>query len=181
MKKESIVQFICFATKLEPEDFSPLWKEFAKSTKADSINLYEVKKKEKNRFRYISRLSSKSTDFRFAFMKERNSDHFPEQTAKVIQLGGYSAVQLQAAKKKKSNEVKVMAFMEENTIDLDFCKKQEYSTLDIYEAYYENCKYSYIMEFVLPDSEVELLVGNLNAHGGIDVMNQINPLVNASY
>ncbi len=179
MKKESIVQFVCFATKLEPAEFSPLWKEFAKGSQADSINLYEVQKKDKNRFRYISRLSSKNADFRFAFMKGRNSDHFPEQSAKVIQLGGYSTIQLQAAKKKKANEVKVMAFMEQNSFDLDFCKQQEYSSLDIYEAYYENCKYSYIMEYVLPEAEAEGLVEKLNAHGGIDVTNNINALVNA--
>lgn len=179
MKKESIVQFVCFATKLEPAEFSPLWKEFAKSSKADSINLYEVKKKEKSRFRYISRLSSHNADFRFAFMKGRNSDHFPEQTAKVIQLGGYSTIQQEGAKKKKPNEVKVMAFMEENTYALDFCKKQEYSSLDIYQAYYENCKYSYIMEYVLPLTGVDSLVEKLTAHGGIDVMNPVDQLVSA--
>lgn len=170
MKKDSIVQFVCFATKLEPEDFNPLWKEFAKVSKADIVDLYEVQKKEKNRFRYISRMGSKDSDFRFAFMKGRNSDHFPEQSAKVIQLGGYSTLQLQADKKKKPNEVKIMAFMEENSFDLDFCKAQEYSSLNIYEAYFENCKYSYIMEYIVPKTHADELVEKLTAHGGMQVM-----------
>jgi hypothetical protein len=180
MKKDSIVQYVCFATKLEPAEFSPLWKEFAKRfTHASSISLYEVPKKDKSRFRYISRLTSKGSDFRFAFMKERNSDHFPEQAAKVIQLGGYSPIQVQT-KKTTKKDVKVLAFLDKNNFDVDFCQQQQYISLDIYEAYFENCRYSYIMEYYVQEKELPLLLEQLSAHGGIEVTHYINPLVNTA-
>jgi hypothetical protein len=170
MKKESIVQFISFVTNLELEDFSTAWDHFAKELKkgADEIRLFEAVKKPKNRFRYISILESKTADFRFAFMKGRNSETFPERNVKVVQLGGYSAVQIQHANGTTKNTARVMAFLEPNNFDIDYCKKLSYSHLNIYEAYFENSAFSYIAEFFVPVADAPALLQQLEEKGGMN-------------
>jgi hypothetical protein len=163
MKKESIVQFVGFATKLEFEDFAPTWEQFARQFQrgGKGIYLYEGEKKGSNRARYISIIDSKTADFRFAFMKGRASENFPEQNVKVIQLGGYSASQVQFANGTPKNATRVMAFLDPNNHDIAFCKKQAYTYLNIYEAYYENCSYSNIAEFLVPAASAASLIVNL--------------------
>lgn len=180
MKKDTIVQFICFASKLDKEEFIPLWSEFAKKYKNPSgeINLFEVSQEKKSRFRYVCRITGSASDFRFAFMKGRNSEHFPEQAARVIQLGGYAPLQMQATKAARK-EVKLLAFMDPNHVDLEFCKQQSFTSLNIYEAYFENCTYSYIMEYYVPEKDASSLVEQLSAHGGIQVMTYMNTAVSA--
>ena len=59
-------------------------------------------------------------DFRFAFMKGRSSEHFPEHTAKVVQAGGYMPVQIQCEHDDEEDDVKVIALLVHNETDLGF-------------------------------------------------------------
>ena len=56
MKKSTIVQFVCFATNLEPDDFAPKWERYAKrlaDQNPETSLLQQVETKSK--YRYISR------------------------------------------------------------------------------------------------------------------------------
>jgi hypothetical protein len=109
-------------------------------------------------------------------MKGRNSEHFPEHAARVIQLGGYTPLQIQN-KKISPKDKKILALLDKSFFDLEFCKNQSYSSLNIYEAYFENCKYGYILEYSVPEKDASLLIEQLSAQSGIEVTVYNNTLV----
>jgi hypothetical protein len=172
MKKNTIVQFVCFITNLEFEEFSAMWERYAKQFVAGSadMTLHEATAiKGRNKYKYVSQHESSSADFKFAFMKGRNSEHFPEHNARVVLAGGYRTVQLQCNHNETKDDVKVMAFVAHNERDLDFYHQQTYRHLNIYEAYYESCAYNYIMEFFIQESDAPALVEQLKTRPGIEV------------
>ena len=103
-------------------------------------------------------------------MKEKNSEHFPEHTAKVVQAGGYVPVQVQSLNDEDKNDVKVIAFITNPETDFSFYHRQTYRHLNIYEAYYESCAYSYIMEFFIQEPEAGALVKQLKTKPGIEAV-----------
>jgi hypothetical protein len=62
--------------------------------------------------------------------------------------GGYSALQMECVAETKADESKIIIFIVDSRTDLDafrqFCV---HGKLNIYEAYYENCEFAYILEF----------------------------------
>jgi hypothetical protein len=164
MKKDIIVQFVCFNTNLEYEEFFVRWEAYAKklSGKTDTMLQEMTAVKLKTKYRYVSQHKCEATDFKFAFMKGRSQDHFPEQRAKVVNAGGYISVQFHSQRSEVKNDVKVIAFLDHNESDLDFFHQQTYRHLNIYMAYYESCTYAYILEFFLQESDAEILIEKLN-------------------
>lgn len=172
MKKDNIVQFVCFATNLGFEEFAVKWERYAKEFMADTgvmILQQAAETKSKTKYKYISQHECHEDDFRFAFMKGRSSEHFPEQTAKVIQVGGYTPVQVECLHDEERGDVKVIAFTGHNENDLNFYKQLTYRHLNIYGAYYESCTYSYIMEFFIPEADAADLIQQLKTRSGIEV------------
>lgn len=171
MKKNSVVQFVCFVTNMDFDDFIAKWEPYAKRLAGQGeIMLQErVDGRRRSKFRYISQHECDATDFRFVFMKGRDRDHFPEHKARVVHAGGYALVQLDCPYTKITDDVKVMAFVDHTNIDLDFYHRQTYRHLNIYEAYYENCAYSYIFEFFLQQSDTPVLVEQLMSQPGVEV------------
>ena len=170
MKKDKVVQFVCFVTNLKIDEFMGIWESYAKRLgAAGEVMLQETASvKGKNKFRYVSQHSCDATDFRFVFMKGRNEDDFPEHNGKVINAGGYSAVQMQCHHNDIKNDVKVMAFLDHRETDLDFFYQQTFRHLNIYEAYYESCTYSYILEYFVQEADAALLVEQLKTRAGIE-------------
>jgi len=157
MKKDKVVQFVCFVTNLKIDEFMGIWESYAKRLgAAGEVMLQETASvKGKNKFRYV-------------FMKGRNEDDFPEHNGKVINAGGYSAVQMQCHHNDIKNDVKVMAFLDHRETDLDFFYQQTFRHLNIYEAYYESCTYSYILEYFVQEADAALLVEQLKTRAGIE-------------
>ena len=48
-----------------------------------------------------------------------------------------------------------MAFVAHSETGLDYYKRQTFHYLNIYEAYFENCAYNYVLEFFLQDQEAK--------------------------
>lgn len=163
MNKDNIVQFIGFVTKLKLEDFSQTWEHYCRQFKKDpGANLLQSAAEKNNfKYRFISQHHCGTADFRFAFMKGRNSEHFPEQTAKVVQLGGYTTIQTQHDSTDSGKAVKVLAFLDHREYEIDFYKTLPCSSLNIYQAYYENCSYGYILEYFVKADEAEELTTQL--------------------
>jgi hypothetical protein len=164
MKKDTIFQFVCFDTPLTSGEFLPLWESFAEkfvSNRASAISLHQ-QEANKNKFRYISKNEWPSNDFQFVFQKGKISDKFPAGQVKVIQAGGYSPVQVEYAKKTTKDEVRIMAFVNDHRTDLDFYRQlKTYSYLNIYEAYYENSLFTYVLEFIVKEANAPAIIDQL--------------------
>ena len=73
MKKDTIVQFVCFVTNLDLEEFAPNWERYAKrfiSKNADAV-LQEQVVQSKTKYRYVSKHEWSQRDFQFSFMNEK--------------------------------------------------------------------------------------------------------------
>ena len=161
MKKDTLLQFVCFETTLGLDAFAPLWEHFVKDsgTKGPkTIILQEAQLKSK--YKYVSEHIWPQDDFQFVFMKRgRQSEQFPETGIKVIQAGGYIPLII-GDKKSNNNEdlVKIMVFTTNTRTDIPFLSNLPCNNLNVYEAYYESSMYAYILEyFVLETQSADLL------------------------
>lgn len=181
MKKERVIQFVCFITELTPEEFIPSWEAFAKKcvSEKDPV-LLQLDAETKKRYKYISQHESKGDNFLFAFMKGRNSEHFPDQKVKVLQAGGYQVAQLEYDGQIENGDVKIIAFVDHNDRDLDFYRKLlNYRHLNIYQAYYESCTYAYILEFCIPEINAPDLLRQIKTNTTTEAACYRECLVNA--
>lgn len=163
MNQNVIVQFVGFITSLESDNFIQRWEYYVKLMKEKKMkNTLQKQHSGKTRYRYISQHSGSPEDFKFAFMKKRDSEHFPEHNAKVVHIGGYTAIQLEASRNDRERNLNLMLFVKNPEADLDFYRKlPEVKKLNIYQAYFENCAYAYILEFFVGEEDAASLVTTL--------------------
>jgi hypothetical protein len=170
MKKDSIVQFVGFITGLGFDSFIDKWERYAKrliNNKSRMISQQQAGIK--SRFTYVSHHEWSAQDFQFSFMNERKSEHFPEHNVKVVQMGGYTPLQIESNHKHEYDGVKVMAFIGHAENDIEFYKQAaDYDFLNIYQAYYESCSYGYVMEFFIPEKGVAGLIEQLKKRTGVE-------------
>jgi hypothetical protein len=165
MKKDTLVQFVCFETALELDQFTPQWEHFVKESgnkKPESIILQQALSKTK--FKYISEHIWPQDDFQFVFMKGRHSEHFPESRVKVVQAGGYTPLQISHKKHDNEDVLKIMLFTANAQTDISFLTNlQTYRSLNIYQAYYESSIYAYILEYFVQEMHAADLLQQLKA------------------
>jgi hypothetical protein len=160
MRQDTIVQFVCFETSVEFDEFAPRWEYYAKrfASKEVEVTLHGQANL-KNRFKYVSQQKCPEDNFQFAFMKGRNSENFPDCNVKVFQAGGYIPVQMECMHDTDTHDVKVMFFINGSESDISLYKQLPfYRFLNIYEAYYESCSYQYILEFFVEESNARDLM-----------------------
>ncbi len=164
MKKDAIVQFVCFMTDLPFTEFVTKWDFYAAQfTNTNSQLKLQEQFECKSKFKYISQHESQGKEFDFAFMKGRNSGHFPEHKAKVIQAGGYMAQQIEYANKTEKGLVKIIAFISHDENDISSYSQLPYRFLNIYQAWYESCMYAFVMEFFVEAGRADGLLSQLKA------------------
>jgi hypothetical protein len=171
MDNNTIVQFVGFITNLDFDKFVEPWEYYVQQLNNNQEKpTLQKQTGSKSRFKYISQHPCLQGDFKFAFMNKRDSAHFPEHTVRVVHAGGYIPVQIETNRKDKGKYFNVMVFIKKQEIDLEYYRRLLlYRKLNIYQAYYENCAYSYIMEFFVkePDATgfmLQLNPGNINPH-----------------
>jgi hypothetical protein len=172
MKKNTLVQFVCFVTNLEPDEFVPKWERYAKKLidyNPETTLLQQVETKSK--YRYISQHDWQDRDVHFSFMNDRRSEHFPEHNAKVVQIGGYTLLQTERRKHIDNNDLtKLIAFISHEEYDVDYFRTLPlYSRLTIYQPYYESCSYGYVMEFFVPEIDADDLARQIKERKGTEV------------
>ena len=70
----------------------------------------------------------------------------------------------------QGDESKVFAFFIEPQADLNVYRQlSAYSTLNIYEAYYENCQYACILEFFVKNKYVSKLLEQLKQYDAAEI------------
>lgn len=171
MKKDRILHFVGFVTDVEPEDFVPQWEEYAGrfGKKNKGIILQQEQGTQyKSRFKYFSRHISDETEIRFAFMKGRNSEQFREQKVKVVQAGGYQPLQTGNGQSVQQQETRILVFAGSGIQDLGLFRQLPHRSLDIYEAYYENCLFSHVLELIVKDTTAPETLGLLKQLPGIE-------------
>ena len=166
MKKDTLVQFVCFETALELDAFTPQWEHLVKDsgTKGPkAIILQEAISK--SRYKYVSEHIWPQDDFQFIFMKRgRNSEQFPEAGIKVVQAGGYIPLIIGNKKSNNSEAVKIIVFTTNARTDISFLSNLEANNLNVYEAYYESSMYTYILEYFVSETKAADLLQQLKAN-----------------
>src|SRR5215212_525009 len=161
MKKNSIVQFVCFQTDLSLDTFIQSWEQYAKSLGKDVDVLLHKQQSGKKKFKYVSRHTSSQDDFRFVFVKGKKPEHFVDYSVRVIQAGGYIPLQIESVRDASVKESKVLVFLT-NEPDLKAFKNiGSYENLNIYQAYFESSAYSYIFEFFVGDKQLDSFLEEL--------------------
>ncbi|MFI5153935.1 MAG: hypothetical protein ACHQET_11415 [Chitinophagales bacterium] len=164
MNEKTIVQFVGFITGIEFDKFVVRWEYYVQQLKDNKMKATLQKQRStKNRYKYISQHSGNHQDFNFAFMKKRQSEHFPEHEAKVVHMGGYFPLQKESSRLDRQELVNIMVFVKELDADVDAYRQlQHYRKLNIYQAYFENCAYGYIMEFFVKDADAAKFILQLD-------------------
>jgi len=170
MKKDTIVQFVCFETTVAVSEFIPQWEEYNKliNTKQDFV--LQLESDGKSNYRYLSQHCCYDSDYQFVFKKGRRSAHFPEVEMRVKEAGGYTALQMEYSGTTQKNGSKIFVFLTAST-DLDVYKNlSSYQYLNIYQAYYESCAFINILEFFVENIHVNQLVEQLKMHNRANEM-----------
>jgi hypothetical protein len=161
MSQDTIVQFVSFETTLDREEFITKWQEYTRSNNSDRNVTMQQSAKE-NGFRYLVQHRCATGGPGFVFEKGKRSSRTPEIGITTKLAGGYSYLQSKRKNDINANECKVFAFLTSPSADLDvFRQLDANSQLNIYEAYYENCRYAYILEFFVKNKNAAELLDSL--------------------
>lgn len=164
MVKEKVVQFVCFETKLAHEQFLTQWEHFSRSVNSD-LDVILQQSELNGTFRYIAQHYCTAGELNFAFTKGKRSSRTPEPGIKTKQAGGYTILQEERKTNVQTDETKVFTFLTDATADLSIYRQlSAHNKLNIYQAYYENCSYAYILEFFVKSKYVAILQEQLKLH-----------------
>lgn len=148
MSRNKVVHFVSFETLLDTEEFNTRWQEYTRSDNIDrDVTLQQSLKG--NGFIYIAQHRCMSGEMPFVFEKARRSSRVRQIEIVTKLAGGYSKLQSERNDDPQEDETKIFAFIPEPVTDLNSYKNLSsvHGKLNIYEPYYENCKYAYILEF----------------------------------
>ena len=161
MTPNSKVQFIIFDTILPAEAFMKRWKEYTRSSNSDAdVTLQQSDRN--GAFRYIAGHRFAHEEVQFVFEKGRPSSRIPRESIKSEMAGGYSILQAGRLSDTGPGERKIFAFITDPAIDLGVYKElSQGGELNIYEPYYQNCKYSFILEYFVKSKPAQRLVEQL--------------------
>ncbi|MEP7277766.1 MAG: hypothetical protein ABI813_03905 [Bacteroidota bacterium] len=164
MGEDKIVQFVSFETTLDAEKFITQWEQYNRSVNSDlDVSLQQSEKD--GLFRYIAQHRCSVGELSFIFTRAKKSSRIPMPEIKAKQLGGYLMIQEERMNDVQVNESKVFTFQVTPGMDLDIYRQlPAHAKLNIYEAYYENCQYAYILEFFVKNKYLVTLLEQLKQH-----------------
>ena len=163
------VQFVTFETVLEADPFIDRWKEYNRSPKSD-VDVTLQQTEHNGSFRYIAQHRFTSSETQFVFSREKRSSRVAQEGIKLSLAGGYSLLQAEKLAAAGPNERKVFAFINDSRADLAVYKELSgVGKLNIYEPYYQNCKFEYILEYFIKSNQAEILVEQLKNLDTADV------------
>jgi len=169
MKANNIVHFVSFETALDREQFIKRWEDYNWSVNVDrDITLLQSEKK--GMFRYIAQHRCAAGGLSFMFTKAAKSPRLRRVEIKTNLLGGYSILQEEQKNNTHTNDSKIFVFVVSSMVDLNVYKRLSgQCKLNIYEAYYENCQYSYILEFFVRNKDVTELLEQLQQYDAAEI------------
>jgi len=170
MKKDTIVQFVCFETTLATNDFRAQFDESNKLVTGKQEVTLQQEVDGKNLYRYLSQHRLYEDDIQFSFKKEKRSAPNPEIEMRVKEIGGYMALQLECDHETAADDCKVFVFLNSAPELTIYKELLSYQYLNIYQPYYESSVYTYILEFFVDNRKVPQLIEQLKLHNRISEM-----------
>lgn len=168
MSHKGTMQFTGYITRLGLEEFAGQWEQYAKST-GNGLPVMALQQAAgaKCRYKYISQQAQSEANPRFNFTG-KGFGNFHDRRVKVEQAGGYMPLQVECRRHNENIDIKTIAFLPHRDAGLDFYRGLNYHHLNIYQAYYENCLYGYILEFFTPETILEALLQELRQRPAIE-------------
>ncbi len=169
MTEQKKVQFVCFETTLDSELFIQRWEKYTRSLNSD-LDVVLQQSEANGIFRYIAQHRFVEGELQFVFSREGRVSRVVQERIKTTQAGGYSMLQKERLHDANPGEKKVFAFLTNPRANLTLYKKLSAGSADlnIYEPYYENCKYAYILEYFVKNKHVAPLLEQLKQHDIIE-------------
>lgn len=168
MTKNTRTQFVIFETSLEAEPFFERWKEYKRSPKSDRHVTIQQGKHKKS-FRYIAQHRFEEDGLKFVFARGRNNTGAPQKSIKLTLAGGYTLLQSENVNGTNPKDSKVIAFITDPQADLQIYRElAEGGKLNIYEPYYHNCRFEYILEYFVKSDTADVLVKQLESLDTVD-------------
>jgi len=162
MKKDAIVQFVCFETNVTTDIFISQWEQYSNQVSGDHNVILQQGSEKNDRTKFISQHWCVGDDFQFVFKKGRRSSHNQEIEMKVREAGGYTAIQVECSNNSGAGVSKILVFVNINESDLPFYRSvATYQYLNIYQAYYESCTHGYVLEYFVKNSDLDNLFNQL--------------------
>jgi len=147
MRKDNKVQFVFFETTLDKEPFIKRWEQYRRSDNSD-VDVTVQQSEKDGLFSYIAQHRFETEEIQFVFAKESKSSRLAQERIKSTYAGGYLTIQSERLQDAGSNDRKVFVCLPDASSDLAAYKRLALpGSLNIYQAYYENCKFAYILEF----------------------------------
>ena len=169
MSEDLIVHFVFFETKLDSEQFIPKWHEYSQSENI-SENVTMQQSAKENGFRYIAQHHCEAGEFDFVFEKGRRSSRIRQVQIITTLAGGYSITEAAKTDHCIADESKVFAFLSESSPRLEpYIQLADKGKVNIYQAYYENCKFAYILEYFVKDENAADLLESLKQHNSVEM------------
>ncbi|MEO8111040.1 MAG: hypothetical protein ABI594_13440 [Ginsengibacter sp.] len=169
MSKDQKVQFVCFETILDKDAFIKRWEQYTRSVKSNKLVTLQQSEKS-GAFKYISQHRFEAGELLFVFSKEHRTSRVVQASIKTTQIGGYSVLQEERSHEATRGEHKLFIFLTDPKVDLTIYKGVSVPCkLNIYEAYYENCRYAYILEYFVKAKDATILQTELSLHNSDEV------------
>lgn len=171
MKEDSIVHFVCFDTTLDIAPFMRRWEDYKRSANSDAdVTMQQSVKKDS--FRYIAQHYCTAGELRFSFTKSarRSPHHAAQINITEHEAGGYSILQAERKGSLRAGENKIFVFVHSAQADVDAYRGLSvHGKLNIYSAYYENCRYAFIMEYFTPKEYTGALTEQLSQFRDVEI------------
>lgn len=169
METNEKVQFVCFETKLNKEQFAKRWEQYGRSLNSN-VNVTLQQSEKNGMFSYIAQHRLTSSELEFKFSNEGRTSRIVQVPIKTMLAGGYSILQTNRLNNTSDNESKIFIFLSDRQADFTVYKKLfAPENLNIYEAYYENCIYSYILEYYVKTRDAAILLAQLKEYNMADI------------
>ena len=164
MKQGQVMQFVYFETILNPQQFIAQWEHFTRSSNGD-LDVRIHQSEQNGLLSYIAQHCCMENQFQFIFEKARRSSKQREVYIKAELAGGYSPLQIERTNDVRADERRVFAFVVNSKDNLDIYRQLcPGCDLNIYQPYYENCSYAYVLEFFLKTQDANALLDQLKHH-----------------
>ena len=169
MRNLNIVQFVCFETTLPSDQFIRRWEEYHGSENSDTDVTLQQREGEKI-YKYLAQHRGAGNELRFFFSKGAHSPRIRRELITTKQAGGYLVLQQERMTGTRGDEGKIFVFLTSPQVNLNVYRQISIDAqLNIYEAYYENCKYAYILEFFVKNKYVSELIEHLKKLGSCEI------------
>ena len=164
MRSNKIVQFVVFETTLDTKQFIKRWDGYKRSVNSD-LDVVLQQSERNGIFNYVAQHYCAPGETQFDFTKEERTSRVPQAQIKSKQLGGFSLLRSERIDDATADESKVFIFITDPNADINVYRHlSNRNKLNIYEAFYQNCQYAYILEFFVKNKYIVELLKQLKQY-----------------